>query len=68
MFQTLRARLIAICVAITVFSLLALALATFVVVRKDTLNGIDDRVASSPDPMPTNWRNGCERSNGSPAR
>ena len=44
MFQTLRARLIAICVAITVFSLLTLALATFVVVRKDTLNGIDDRV------------------------
>jgi len=44
MFQTLRARLIAICVAITVFSLLTLALATFFMVRKDTLTQLDYRV------------------------
>ena len=44
MFQTLRARLIAICVAITVFSLLTLALATFFMVRKDTLTQLDHRV------------------------
>lgn len=44
MFQTLRARLIAICVAITVFSLLTLALATFFMVRKDTLTQLDFRV------------------------
>ena len=44
MFQTLRARLIAICVAITVFSLLTLGLATFFMVRKDTLTQLDFRV------------------------
>ena len=44
MFQTLRARLIAICVAITVFSLLTLALANFFMVRKDTLTQLDFRV------------------------
>jgi methyl-accepting chemotaxis protein len=44
MFQTLRARLIGICVAITVASLFLLALSTFVAVRKDTLASIDDRI------------------------
>ena len=44
MFQTLRARLIGICVAITVASLFMLALATFIVVRKDTLDSLDDRI------------------------
>ena len=36
--------MIAICVAITVFSLLTLALATFFMVRKDTLTQLDFRV------------------------
>ncbi len=44
MFQSLRARLIGICVAITVFSLLALALATFFVVRRDTMADLDSRI------------------------
>ncbi|BEU98208.1 methyl-accepting chemotaxis protein [Acidovorax sp. DW039] len=44
MFQSLRARLIGICVAITVAALFALALATFVVVRNNTLSSIDERM------------------------
>ena len=44
MFHTLRARLIGICVAITVAALFALASATFVVVRNNTLQGIDERI------------------------
>ena len=44
MFQSLRARLIGVCIAITAVSLLALALATFWVVRGNTLQGIDDRI------------------------
>ena len=36
--------MIAICVAITVFSLLTLALVTFFMVRKDTLTQLDHRV------------------------
>ncbi|CAM3639603.1 methyl-accepting chemotaxis protein [Paracidovorax anthurii] len=44
MFQSLRARLIGICIAITTLSLLALALATFVVVRNNTLGSIDSRL------------------------
>ncbi|WOI44487.1 methyl-accepting chemotaxis protein [Acidovorax sp. BLS4] len=44
MFKSLRARLIGICVAITVLSLLALALVTFFVVRKDTLADLDARI------------------------
>ncbi len=43
MLNTLRARLIGICVAITVLSLFALALATFLVVRKNTLEDLDER-------------------------
>lgn len=41
MFNSLRARLIGICVAITVAALFALASATFVVVRNNTLDAID---------------------------
>ncbi|MEO0002793.1 MAG: hypothetical protein RLZZ22_485, partial [Pseudomonadota bacterium] len=37
MFQSLRARLIGICIAITTLSLVALALVTFFVVRGNTL-------------------------------
>jgi len=44
MLKTLRARLIAICVAITVLSLLALACATFVVVRGSMLDSLDDAI------------------------
>ena len=44
MLQSLRARLIAICVTITVAALFALALATFVVVRNNTLSSIDERM------------------------
>ncbi|MDR2327960.1 MAG: HAMP domain-containing protein, partial [Acidovorax sp.] len=44
MFQSLRARLIGICVAITTLSLLALALVTFFIVRSNTLSSLDDRV------------------------
>ncbi|GKS93516.1 methyl-accepting chemotaxis protein [Acidovorax sp. SUPP2825] len=44
MFKSLRARLIGICVAITVLSLLALALVTFFVVRNDTLAQLDEHV------------------------
>jgi len=44
MLKTLRARLIAICVAITVVSLLALTLATLVVVHRDTGASLDDRL------------------------
>lgn len=44
MFHTLRARLIGICVAITVAALFALALATFVVVRNNTLDAMDERM------------------------
>jgi len=44
MFQSLRARLIGICVAITTLSLVALALVTFFVVRDNTLSGLDERI------------------------
>ncbi len=44
MFNSLRARLIGICVAITVAALFALASATFVVVRNNTLDAIDVRM------------------------
>ncbi len=44
MFHSLRARLIGICVAITVAALCALALATFVVVRNNTIDAIDVRM------------------------
>ncbi|MBY0453778.1 MAG: HAMP domain-containing protein [Burkholderiaceae bacterium] len=44
MFHTLRARLIAICVGITVVSLLALSVAIFVTVRHDTLASIDAHI------------------------
>lgn len=44
MFHSLRARLIGICVAITTISLLALALATFLSVRKDAEQSLDQRI------------------------
>ncbi len=44
MFHSLRARLIGICIAITALSLIALALATFFVVRGNTLSGLDERI------------------------
>jgi methyl-accepting chemotaxis protein len=44
MFQSLRARLIGICIAITTLSLVALALVTFFVVRGNTLSGLDERI------------------------
>ncbi|MFW9605307.1 MAG: hypothetical protein ACMV0I_01900 [Pseudomonas sp.] len=44
MFTNLRARLTAICVAITVAALFALALSTFLIVRSDTLKNIDERM------------------------
>ncbi|GKT20866.1 hypothetical protein [Acidovorax sp. SUPP3334] len=44
MFKSLRARPIGICVAITVLSLLALALVTFFAVRNDTLAQLDEHV------------------------
>ena len=44
MFHSLRARLIGICVAITTVSLLALALATFLSVRKDAEQSLDQRI------------------------
>ena len=45
MFQTLRARLMAVCVTITLVSLLALATAIFFVVRSNTQEGIDARTS-----------------------
>ena len=44
MFHSLRARLIGICVAITTISLLAVALATFLSVRKDAEQSLDQRI------------------------
>ena len=44
MLQTLRARLIVICVGITLASLLLLSAATFFTVRKDTLAAVDTRI------------------------
>ncbi|MDA8457461.1 cache domain-containing protein, partial [Acidovorax sp. GBBC 3334] len=44
MFNSLRARLIGICIAITTLSLVALALATFFVVRSNTVSGLDERI------------------------
>ncbi|MFT4190766.1 MAG: methyl-accepting chemotaxis protein [Comamonas sp.] len=44
MFHTLRARLVAICVAITALSLIGLSAAAFFVVRNQTLVGIDERI------------------------
>ena len=44
MFHSLRARLIGICGAITTVSLLALALATFLSVRKDAEQSLDQRI------------------------
>ncbi|CAB5683070.1 Aspartate chemoreceptor protein [Comamonas aquatica] len=44
MFQSLRARLIGICVAITALSLLALAVPTFLLVRSNTLESLDQRI------------------------
>lgn len=44
MFNSLRARLIGICVAITVAALFALALATFIVVRNNTLHEMDQHM------------------------
>lgn len=49
MFQTLRARLIGICVFITVAALSFLAVATFLVVRNDTLESIDARIGQLTD-------------------
>ncbi|AVS64924.1 chemotaxis protein [Paracidovorax avenae] len=45
MFQSLQARLIGICIAITTASLVVLAFATFLVVRGNTLAGIDAQLA-----------------------
>lgn len=45
MFQTLRARLVGICVAITATSLIVLSLAAFIVVRGQTLAGVDQRIS-----------------------
>jgi hypothetical protein len=42
---------------------LTLALATFFMVRKDTLTQLDYRVGQVTDHTPTSWRNGCVRSN-----
>ena len=44
MFQTLRARLILICVAITVAALFALSMATFWTARSSTLSDIDENI------------------------
>jgi methyl-accepting chemotaxis protein len=44
MFNTLRARLIALCVAITTLSLLTLGLGTFAVERANTLQALDNRM------------------------
>lgn len=44
MFQSLGARLIGICVAITALSLLALAVPTFLLVRSNTLESLDQRI------------------------
>ena len=44
MLQTLRARLIVICVGITLASLLVLSATTFFTVRKDTLASVDARI------------------------
>ncbi|WP_370680260.1 methyl-accepting chemotaxis protein [Comamonas sp. GB3 AK4-5] len=44
MFQSLRARLIGICVAITTLSLVVLALVSFFIVRGNTLSGLDERI------------------------
>jgi len=44
LLQTLRARLIVICVGITLASLLLLSAATFLTVRKDTLAAVDTRI------------------------
>ncbi|MDA8457484.1 cache domain-containing protein, partial [Acidovorax sp. GBBC 3334] len=44
MFQSLRARLIGICIAITTAALVVLAFSTFYVVRNNTLAGIDSRL------------------------
>lgn len=44
MFQSLRARLIGICVTITALSLLALAVPAFLLVRSNTLEGLDQRI------------------------
>ncbi len=44
MFQSLRARLIGVCIAIATLSLIALSLATFLVVRSNTLEALDDRI------------------------
>lgn len=59
MFQSLRARLIGICVTITALSLLALAVPAFLLVRSNTLEGLDQRITSSikaavpqSDPVP----------------
>lgn len=49
MFQTLRARLIGICVFITVAALSILSLANFLVVRHDTLDSIDARIGQLTD-------------------
>ena len=44
MFQSLRARLIGICVTITALSLLALAVPAFLLVRSNTLESLDQRI------------------------
>ncbi|WP_198972207.1 methyl-accepting chemotaxis protein [Xylophilus sp. ASV27] len=44
MFTSLRARLIGVCIAITTVSLIALSLATFLVVRSNTLDALDDHI------------------------
>jgi len=49
MFNSLRARLIGICVAITVAALFALASATFIVARNNTLDTIDERINQLTD-------------------
>ena len=45
MFQSLRARLIAVCVTITIVSMLALAGGIFVMVRNDTQESLDARIS-----------------------
>ena len=44
MLQTILARLIVICIGITLVSLLLLSAATFFTVRKDTLASVDARI------------------------
>jgi methyl-accepting chemotaxis protein len=49
MFQTIRARLIGICVLITVVALLVLSAATFFIVRNNTIESINTRIEQLTD-------------------